>query len=162
MKLFPDNEGAARKKKSKKERMSMKKNKKGFTLAELLIVVAIIAVLVAISIPVFSTQLEKSREGVDAANIRSAYAEVVAARMGAGNTEYYKAIEIKQHTAGWITSNDWAANLYAADSTTTLKEDNGSTFKPTNAASVYVITAGEGKAYVSTTNGGATDVDTLG
>ena len=33
-----------------------KTNKKGFTLAELLIVVAIIAVLVAIAIPVFTTQ----------------------------------------------------------------------------------------------------------
>ncbi|MFR7953894.1 MAG: type IV pilin protein [Ruminococcus sp.] len=38
-----------------------KENKKGFTLAELLIVVAIIAVLVAISIPIFNSQLEKSR-----------------------------------------------------------------------------------------------------
>ena len=38
----------------------MKKNNKGFTLAELLIVVAIIAVLVAIAIPVFTSQLEKS------------------------------------------------------------------------------------------------------
>ena len=37
-----------------------KENKKGFTLAELLIVVAIIAVLVAISIPIFTSQLEKS------------------------------------------------------------------------------------------------------
>lgn len=52
--------------------------KKGFTLAELLIVVAIIAVLVAISIPIFSAQLEKSREATDVANIRSAYAEVSA------------------------------------------------------------------------------------
>lgn len=52
--------------------------KKGFTLAELLIVVAIIAVLVAISNPIFSAQLEKSREATDVANIRSAYAEVSA------------------------------------------------------------------------------------
>jgi len=51
----------------------MKMNKKGFTLAELLIVVAIIAVLVAIAIPVFTTQLEKSRETTDIANLRSAY-----------------------------------------------------------------------------------------
>ena len=44
----------------------MKINKKGFTLAELLIVVAIIAVLVAIGIPIFTSQLEKSREAADA------------------------------------------------------------------------------------------------
>jgi len=56
-----------------------KNNKKGFTLAELLIVVAIIAVLVAIAIPVFTSQLEKSREATDLSNIRSAYAEVVTA-----------------------------------------------------------------------------------
>ena len=53
----------------------MKKNNKGFTLAELLIVVAIIAVLVAIAIPIFTTQLEKSRDAVTVANLRSAYAE---------------------------------------------------------------------------------------
>ena len=41
---------------------NMQKNKKGFTLAELLIVVAIIAVLVAISIQIFTSQLEKSRD----------------------------------------------------------------------------------------------------
>ena len=56
--------------------MKKKMNKKGFTLAELLIVVAIIAVLVAIAIPVFTSQLEKSREATDISNIRSAYAEI--------------------------------------------------------------------------------------
>ena len=56
-----------------------KMNKKGFTLAELLIVVAIIAVLVAIAIPVFNKQLEKSKAATDLANIRSGYADVVSA-----------------------------------------------------------------------------------
>lgn len=53
----------------------MKKNK-GFTLAELLIVVAIIAVLVAIAIPIFKTQLHKSEAAVDIANVRAYYAEI--------------------------------------------------------------------------------------
>ena len=52
-------------------------NKKGFTMAELLIVVAIIAVLVAIAIPVFTAQLEKSRDSVSVANMRAGYAEVM-------------------------------------------------------------------------------------
>ena len=51
----------------------MKNTKSGFTLPELLIVVAIIAVLVAIAIPVFSAQLEKSRDAVTVSNLRNAY-----------------------------------------------------------------------------------------
>ena len=51
-------------------------NRKGFTLAELLIVVAIIAVLVAIAIPVFNSQLHKSRVAADQANLRAYYAEL--------------------------------------------------------------------------------------
>ena len=53
-----------------------KKGIKGFTLAELLIVVAIIGVLVAISIPIFSKQLEKARDATTLANLRNVYAEV--------------------------------------------------------------------------------------
>lgn len=57
-----------------------KRRGSGFTLAELLIVVAIIAVLVAVSIPIFTSQLEKARRAVDmsnARNIRSALANAV-------------------------------------------------------------------------------------
>ena len=60
--------------------MFKKLNKKGFTLAELLVVVAIIGVLVAISIPIFTSQLEKSRDAVTVANLRSAYALLRLAR----------------------------------------------------------------------------------
>ena len=58
---------------------SMKKNKKGFTLAELLVVVAIIAVLVAISIPIFTSQLRKARVAVNQANARAGEAAAYAA-----------------------------------------------------------------------------------
>lgn len=75
--------------------------KKGFTLAELLIVVAIIAVLVAISIPIFSAQLEKSREATDAANIRSAYAEVSADMLTNESSDKKVEVTAKQKKADW-------------------------------------------------------------
>lgn len=53
-----------------------KLNKKGFTLAELLIVVAIIGVLVAISIPVYSKLVQKARLAANQANARAAYSAV--------------------------------------------------------------------------------------
>lgn len=56
----------------------MRKRNKGFTLAELLIVVAIIGVLVAISIPIFSKLVEKARFATNVANARAAYAAVEA------------------------------------------------------------------------------------
>ncbi len=79
------------------------REKKGFTLAELLIVVAIIAVLVAIAIPVFSTQLERSREATDLANIRSAYAEVMVAVLN--NETLSKTVDKNQTQTGWVAAN---------------------------------------------------------
>ena len=96
-----------------------KNNKKGFTLAELLIVVAIIAVLVAIAIPVFNTQLEKSREATDLANVRSAYAELLAAALTGessmtdtnivkytvSGTTYTAEVQLKQAVSGWANAD---------------------------------------------------------
>lgn len=51
-------------------------NKKGFTLMEMLIVVAIIAILIAVAIPVFGAQLHKARVATDWENLRSFYADI--------------------------------------------------------------------------------------
>ena len=56
---------------------AIRADRRGFTVAELLIVVAIIAVLVGVAIPVFNNQAERAREATDLANVRSAYAEVM-------------------------------------------------------------------------------------
>lgn len=79
-----------------------KNNKKGFTLAELLIVVAIIAVLVAIAIPVFTNQLEKSRESTDLANVRGAYAEIMTQYLEDGAAHNME-VTAQQKVAGWQT-----------------------------------------------------------
>lgn len=79
----------------------------------------------AIAIPVFTSQLEKSREATDAANMRSAYAEIMAsAVMGEpiaadktngpitikattgteGSFVYSAEVELKQAQDGWQTT----------------------------------------------------------
>lgn len=58
-----------------------KRNKKGFTLAELLIVVAIIAILVAIAIPAFSNSLKQAKIGVEQANARSTHGQAMTSYM---------------------------------------------------------------------------------
>ena len=52
-----------------------KMNKKGFTLIEMLVVIAIIAILVAIVIPVVSNATEKAKQATDVANVRSLVAQ---------------------------------------------------------------------------------------
>ena len=47
------------------------KNKKGFTLIEMLVVIAIIAVLVSVIIPTVTSATDKAKAATDAANLRS-------------------------------------------------------------------------------------------
>ena len=79
----------------------MQNRKKGFTLAELLVVVAIVSILAAISIPIFTRQLETSREATDLANVRSAYAEVMAAVMIEDTENEVKVVKLKQKKEKW-------------------------------------------------------------
>jgi prepilin-type N-terminal cleavage/methylation domain-containing protein len=66
------------------QKMYKKLNKKGFTLMEMLIVVAIIAILVAIAIPTFTGSLSKAKEATDEANNRALKAIVIADYMLTG------------------------------------------------------------------------------
>ena len=91
----------------------MKRGKNGFTLAELLIVVAIIAVLTAVSIPIFTNQLEKSREATDLANVRNAYSEVMMAALVEDTSSplyqgglYQRTVPLKQARNGWSMNAD--------------------------------------------------------
>ena len=94
-------------------KLCAKRNKKGFTLAELLIVVAIIAVLVAIAIPVFSAQLTKAEERVNEANQRTAEAMAVATDLleneGDGGTYYFN-YNATTHNIEWAGDKATSGN----------------------------------------------------
>ena len=60
----------------------------GFTLVEMLVVVAIIAVLVMVSIPLVSASLEDARKAADAANERAAKAAAMSTYLLDGETEH--------------------------------------------------------------------------
>lgn len=63
------------------------KQKGGFTLIEMLLVVSIISILVAVSIPVVNTNLDKAREATDAANERAA--KTLATLLYIGELDFY-------------------------------------------------------------------------
>lgn len=65
-----------------------RESKKGFTLVELLVVVAIIAILVAVSIPIFTGKLNEAKEAVDKANERALKA-VMAEAVLTGEITYF-------------------------------------------------------------------------
>ena len=73
-------------------------------------------VLVAIAIPIFTGQLEKSREAVDAANIRSQYAEVISDALLDGTSvngkQKYGAVQLKQKKDNW-QNTELATNLHS-------------------------------------------------
>jgi len=100
-----------------RERM---RNKKGFTLAELLIVVAIIAVLVAIMIPVFGKSRAEAILARDTANLRSIYAEAITDAMSSDSTTV--SIDIKKAIADSDIEFDTNTKAKYTPATT---DDNG-------------------------------------
>ncbi len=122
--------------------MKKKANKKGFTIMEMLIVVAIIAVLVAIAIPTFNGALEKSKEAADVANIRAGYAELQVALLTETN------VTLPADAAAFISTYvPDGLNYYKADAT-----DNKFVYTPNATAKTATLTytpekINGGKAY---------------
>ena len=98
-------------------------NKKGFTLMEMLIVVAIIAVLVAIAIPTFSGQLERANQATDAANVRAAYAEAMVNAISNGTNAGSATTDAAMKSDSWNKLDD--AESIGGTTTNTITKKKG-------------------------------------
>ena len=106
-------------------------NKKGFTLIEMLVVIAIIAVLVAIIIPTVSSATEKAGAATNAANLRAVYAEAQTDKLSIGNGD---------DSQGYVTWSNGKATISATapksaeagdvdkDETMSISEDGNSVY----------------------------------
>lgn len=128
-----------------------RENKKGFTLAELLVVVAIVAILVAISVPIFTTQLGKARRATNQANMRAAKVAAISQYLTDGHDgeqkTYVYSIEV-----GTVTV---ATDSFKKDDYTSKTIDEAATDK------VYDSIAVEVKAASSTSKDGDAMVVTI-
>ena len=120
------------------------KNSKGFTLMEMLIVVAIIAVLVAIAIPTFTASLNKARVATDEANIRAGYATLMAQMLTSDTTTIEGDYQL--NTDGSITDKD------ATGSYTTYGNAGATGITVPNIGGISGLTWGTGKHVQYTVN----------
>ena len=111
----------------------------GFTLVEMLIVVAIIAILVVVSIPMVSSSLDKARTATDDANVRAAKAAALIEYMitepvPETATYYYDAVNGTVQETTVATGYNQAQKGENTPENAIIKiviEDNGKTVTPT-------------------------------
>lgn len=144
----------------------MMKNRKGFTLMEMLIVVAIIAILVIIAIPTFNSALAKARAATDVANIRSGYAAALVEAMTNGvdktatNNTYYLLKDGSVSNAAADADNRYTTQGKSENATpnTTIGgkfEVNGTVKWEKNYNVSYTVTDVDGVPTVTTITAGA-------
>lgn len=119
--------------------MKLKKWKNGFTLAELLVAVAIIAVLVAIAASVFTASMDKAKKAVMNANVRAVKSAAIADILVNESKR-----ELKAPNDGWYVvadiSNDGNIEMLMILQSSRSEYDHSVGANPTYIQSVDYIT----------------------
>lgn len=119
-----------------------KMNKKGFTIVELVIVIAVIAILAAVMIPTFSGIVDKANKNKALQEVKNAYTATLANDMSTADTSddvVYGATNaiIVVHSNGTIISID-------TNGVPSIVESGEATHTLTNGLLVEIVAGGEG------------------
>lgn len=131
-------------------KQSVGEQRRGFTLAELLIVVAIIGILVAVSVPIFSAQTTKAKASTDMANVRSAKAAASAEYMSDPDSYTLPAVFYYDADSGTVTTDEAVSSHYKGYGKSTVKVDNANGI-PNNdgTANIVSITVNKDGTYLA-------------
>ncbi len=113
---------------------ALKKDQRGFTLVELMVVVIIIGILVAIAIPVYSNVTERAHEKANAANIRTIESAITMYLATTGKGEYKNVVMDK---TGAITGDGITPGSLVPDYLAEMPK------QPDNPDKTYVKEAGQ-------------------
>ena len=106
--------------------MKKKMNKKGFTIVELVIVIAVIAILAAVLIPTFSNVVTKAKESAALQEVRNAYVATVAEEAETGNYVVGNSTITVTATNGLlVTITNGECAIAAEGASATYKVDGG-------------------------------------
>jgi type IV pilus assembly protein PilA len=123
-----------------------KTNKKGFTLVELVIVIAVIAILAAVLIPVFSNLINDAKEAAALADARTVYEQYIVEAAQAkeevagdliiqADETHYFAVKEGAFDTNPNKDLDAAKEIFAAEGKTV-----NTTIKVVNTKNVYIVT----------------------
>jgi len=118
-----------------------KSNKKGFTIVELVIVIAVIAILASVLIPTFASVVEKANESAAVQELKSAYTVALAEAIAdgviktGGEKVYIVGADAYSEPATEPTDYDWRFT-FTDENTATVDRNNGD-------GNTYAITDGK-------------------